>query len=327
MYLSKRSNRNYYIHYTNLKGKKTCKSTGCKLKSEANKYLSSFEKEFNRLSDIGYSSIIFSRFSFEFLRTSEGIHSEKTTRDYKATFKFFRSYIGDPQLDQISIKLIADYIDYRIQSSSIYQARKDLINLRSAFGFAVRNEYIKKNPCENIRGIKLPEKQPLFFYKLEFNRFLDSINNEDFYDLVLLGINTGMRQMELLTLTGEQIDLNKELITLDNRSHVTKSKKIRVIPINRRARIALENRNAEGKLFSFSQAIVIHLFGVYRKKSGIRSELTFHSLRHTFASWLVQCGVPILNVSKLLRHSDIRTTQIYAHVSNNELASSVMMLD
>ena len=62
------------------------------------------------------------------------------------------------------------------------------------------------------------------------------------------------------------------------------------------------------------------------KYSGLNSELTFHSLRHSFGSWLVQKGVPIYQVSKLMTHSDTRITQIYAHLSADNLSDAVNML-
>lgn len=62
-------------------------------------------------------------------------------------------------------------------------------------------------------------------------------------------------------------------------------------------------------------------------KAGINPKLNFHSLRHTFASWLVQRGVSIYHVSKLLGHADIKTTEIYAHVRAEDLRASVELLE
>ena len=61
-------------------------------------------------------------------------------------------------------------------------------------------------------------------------------------------------------------------------------------------------------------------------KSGIDSKFHFHCIRHTTASWLVQKGAPLYSVSKLLGHKDIKTTQIYASLSNKELERIVEMV-
>jgi len=64
-------------------------------------------------------------------------------------------------------------------------------------------------------------------------------------------------------------------------------------------------------------------FKRYVRQSGLNDALKFHSLRHTFATWLVQGGVNIYEVQKLLGHSDIRTTEIYSHLAASELHSAV----
>jgi len=72
-----------------------------------------------------------------------------------------------------------------------------------------------------------------------------------------------------------------------------------------------------------SQSYVEHKFKQYVRSAGLKENLKFHSLRHTFATWLVQNGASIYEVQKLLGHSDIKTTQIYAHLLASELHSTV----
>jgi len=64
-------------------------------------------------------------------------------------------------------------------------------------------------------------------------------------------------------------------------------------------------------------------FRKYVEAAELNPKLTFHCLQHTFASWLVQKGVPIYVVSKLLGHADIKTTQIYAHLRSDDLRDAV----
>jgi site-specific recombinase XerD len=72
-----------------------------------------------------------------------------------------------------------------------------------------------------------------------------------------------------------------------------------------------------------SQSYVEHKFKQYVRWAGLNDDLKFHSLRHTFATWVVQNGASIYEVQKLLGHSDIKTTQIYAHLMASELHSTV----
>ncbi len=90
---------------------------------------------------------------------------------------------------------------------------------------------------------------------------------------------------------------------------------------------------------SYNQKIFIHKgrelipkrvqnnFRKYIKEAGLNHKLNFHSLSHTFASWLVQSGVSIYEVSKLLGHSDIKVTEIYSHLRTEDLRNSVNLLN
>ena len=124
------------------------------------------------------------------------------------------------------------YFNSRLNIVSRYAVKRDIANFSSFFSWCTSQGYITHNPIKLVKKPKLPEKQPLYFNKSELDEFLFSIDNDNYKDLVLVAVYTGLRQMELLTLTSEQIDLERETITLDNRNHTTKSKRIRVVPMN-----------------------------------------------------------------------------------------------
>jgi integrase/recombinase XerD len=79
----------------------------------------------------------------------------------------------------------------------------------------------------------------------------------------------------------------------------------------------------EFKLRKLDRSYVDYKFREYRKPGGLPEDMTFHSLRHTFATWLVQKGVSIFEVEKLLGHSDIMVTQIYSHLAASDLRGAV----
>lgn len=122
---------------------------------------------------------------------------------------------------------------------------------------------------------------------------------------------------------------------LDNRNNLTKSKKIRTVPLSVKALQILNSREQFRKnefIFTqegegITQKFISKKFKSYVIKSKINSGLHFHSLRHTFASWLVQRGVSIYEVSKLLGHSDIKVTEIYAHLKPENLRNAVELLN
>ncbi|MDR3596139.1 tyrosine-type recombinase/integrase, partial [Clostridium sp.] len=76
----------------------------------------------------------------------------------------------------------------------------------------------------------------------------------------------------------------------------------------------------------FTKDLISNNFKAAIRRAELNDKYHFHTLRHTFASWLVQKGVSIYEVSKLLGHADIKTTEIYAHLKENNLRSSVNLL-
>lgn len=332
MFLSKRKGT-YYIFYQQDNGKRTCKSTNCKTKSDALKYLTQFTNEMNERKRNPVRDISLKDYRFEFLRYSETYHTNKTFYTYKTTFNFLTEYFGNIPLSNLTTKLLDDYIRWRINSVSIHAGRKDLINIKACLTKAVEFGYLQTNPATKIKRVKSPERLPLFFNHEELEKLVNFINEKDWRDIVIFAVNTGLRMMEILTLRQNQFHKEQKMIVLTNREHITKSKKIRQLPLNDTAFNILSDRvpNKDGLLFTLNGNPILqdHLVKKFKKfvlKANINEKLHFHSLRHTFASNLVQKGASIYVVSKLLGHSDIKTTEIYAHLRNDDLQRVVNSL-
>ncbi len=332
MFISKHSNGYYYVYYFDNNGKRCKKSTNAKLKSEALKFLKSFEQKVqsNSTRDLDLKA-----FLFEYLKYSESHHTAKTTMAFKTTFNFFHKYIGNPNLKEITTLDIDSFINKRIKTVSLYAGRKDLINLKSAFNWSKQMGYIKVNPAKNIKRIRIPERLPSFFNENEYKILLNAVDNPQLKNIIEIAINTGLRQMEIITLNWEQINFNERLITLSNQNHITKGKRIRTIPMNERSYQILKHLYEKRKSYlvfhnngeQLKQDYVSHSFTKYVRKAKINHKLNFHALRHSFASWLVQRGVSIYQVSKLLGHADIKTTQIYSHLRTEDLRKTVNLLN
>jgi len=149
----------------------------------------------------------------------------------------------------------------------------------------------------------------------------------------MVGILTGMRRDEMLNMRWSQVDLRRAFIRIESTPDFrTKTGKLRVIPINRMLRRVLADmsRSAVGEY-------VIHQDGKRIKgcnasirlkrllrKLDMPEGLHFHSLRHSFASWLALDGASIYQISKLLGHSDVRVSQqFYAHLQPEHLQEVV----
>lgn len=334
MFLAKRKGI-YQIYYEGSNGKRTSVSTKTKYKSEALIFLSEFSNKIKEDNKRGFILISLEDFRSVYLKYSESYHTWRTTLTYKTTFNSLLKYFGNIPLSELTKIKIEEYIQFKIRNVSLYCARKDLINIKASLNWGLQNNYLLENPSKNIKRIKTPERLPKFFSKVEFQKLIDIIDKSDLRDLVIFAVNTGLRQSELLNLRFKQISFKDKLVILDNQEHITKSKKVRTIPLNETALNIIVHRYAgdlnsivftlEGD--SIKQDFIVHKFKKYIRAADINPKLNFHSLRHTFASWLVQKGVSIFKVSKLLGHADVTTTQIYAHLNNEDLIGSVDLLN
>lgn len=333
MFLFKKKNGYYYVVYDDENKKRKFLSTKTKYKSEANEFFSNIREEIKRRQKKEIFPISLEQFRFKMLKRLELTHSAKTCKCYHTSFKYLISYFGNVQLNEISKSKIQDYLESRIKETSIYAARKDLINLKAALNIAVEDKNILINPCKGIKQFKIPEKQPLFMSRTEYDTLCNTIDDKDFKEFVIIAANTGMRLMELLTLRWEQINLVDRIIFLNNMEHITKSKRIRSIPMNDAVYNILTNRfqaHRDFQVFDYitnsTDSKISHKFKQYVLTSKINPKYHFHTLRHTFASWLIQSGVNIYLVSKLLGHANIKTTEIYAHLRQEDLQKAINIL-
>ena len=334
MNLSKRSNGIYYVFYFQPNGKRTCISTGTKLKSEALKFLSEFQEGIKKrkLSTVTPKTIL--EYRWEFASYSESIHRPKTTKLFNSILKEFAEYCQDIQLTEISSQIIEKYLQ-RKTKVSLHTAQQHLAYLRSAFNKAVNDKYLLSNPFNKINNFRIPERQPLFIDEPSFQTLLRVIDNQDIKDIVIFAVKTGLRLMELITLEWNQINFKDKYLILDNNTHTTKSKKVRTVPLSIEAmQILIEReRNRKNEIVftyegeNFNPEFLSKRFKKYVIKAGLNPKLKFHSLRHTFASWLVQKGVSIYHVSKLLGHANVETTEIYSHLRTEDLRASINLLN
>ena len=334
MFLSKNQNGRYYIIYKDKDNKRAAISTGERTKKEAQKFFVKFQREQEIKNSQLVEPIRLKEFQFHFFRYAEPIFTAKTMRNYKTTFNFLKSAFGNPFLTELTSKELETYLLNRLKSSSVYSASRDYRQIASMLNKAVQDGFLLENPMKKIKRFRLPEKQPLFYSKEDFQKLIEVIDNPDIIDIVKIALYTGLRQGELIQMDWSQVDFNERLLILNNQNYLTKSKRIRTVPLTEPALEILAKRQRQSEssfvftLFNekIKQDYITHKFKKYVRKAKINSKLTFHSLRHTTASWLVQSGVSIYHVSKILGHADIKTTMIYCHVRTEDLRNSISII-
>jgi integrase len=198
--------------------------------------------------------------------------------------------------------------------------------LKAAFEKAVKWGHLPHNPFKGVDQCRVKNSNlPKFLTKEEVNNLLNSIPGGCFKNYILFCLYTGCRRGEALNLMWDDIDLEKGRVTFK----ITKSGKSRIIPFNGALKEVLSSMEKNGeKLFPFKKEFVTQKFKKVLKQSGNRNHqsLKLHSLRHTYASHLIMSGVDLLTVSKLLGHSTVRVTELYAHLVPDHMSASVERL-
>lgn len=203
------------------------------------------------------------------------------------------------------------------------------------YNYLVREGIIRSNPCEAIKMPKLEKKLPEYLSIEEVEKLLDIKTNTSYEkrNKAMLEIlyGTGMRISELINLTMSNIYLNDKMIKVFG-----KGSKERIIPINDYALECLNDYLEFGRsellgtktseyvfISSRHTKITRQAFFKILKKlcddAGIKKNISPHILRHSFATHLLHNGADLRVVQELLGHSDISTTQIYTHLSNEKL--------
>lgn len=222
--------------------------------------------------------------------------------------------------------------------------RRELGTLSSAINWVKLNKgWEIPNPVEGARP--QPGKNRVRWltpeeWKQLANAMKQQKSSPWLYDFGELAINTGMRKMELLSLPWSRVDLRNNCIYLNPEDQ--KNAKYGAVPLNKGARRAILRRmtwlafyypdspwvfpsrqSKRGKKHMQDVRIALNKA---LEAAGI-DDFSAHDFRHTFASWLVQKGVPLYHVQQVLRHADIRQTEKYAHLAPDVARQAVAALD
>jgi len=234
--------------------------------------------------------------------------------------------------------------------------KREVDTLSAAFNHAISKGHWRiENPCTKAEQSKEPKGRERFLTYEEAKTLLqvaavpvdqngrclsNQYKSPVLRDFIELALNTGCRKGELLNLKWENIDFSTRLLHLEQ----TKSGEWQTVPINEDARQVLVQRmRLRDEICPDTPWVFFHMVPTVNTKAGDRvkdvkksfntacrrlgiENFHIHDLRHTFASWLVMEGVPLFEVSKLLRHASIQMTERYAHLAPDYLHDAVASL-
>ncbi|MFH1837662.1 MAG: site-specific tyrosine recombinase XerD [Candidatus Omnitrophota bacterium] len=273
-----------------------------------------------------------------FLETERGV-SKNTTLAYVRDLKKFSQYLKKIKIEikELAREDILSFLMYlKDKELSASTIARNLAAIKTFGKFLVQERVIKDNPAGMVETPKTWKKIPDVLNKEEVEKLIETPKGKKIWALRDRAI------LELMYAAGLRVSEVKDMkkINLNFESSFVKCSgkggKERIIPIGRKAKDAIEkylrkteedgvDRKYDEHLFvskfgkGLSRQSIWKMIKKYAKQAGIIKNITPHTLRHSFATHLLEGGAELLGVQEMLGHADISTTQIYTHVDSDRL--------
>ncbi len=340
-----KKNGKYFIDFYDENGERKRKAVGTSIKI-AKETLEDIKTKVRRrklgleTEDTTKAIDIFELFD-DFTKHSQTDHSPASQKRYRAIIDHFKQFANGYPIPSLIARLTPKiFDDYKAFRKGEGAANKT-INLelglfRSIFYLAIKWKYIKENPLKGIKMLREDNhKKPRFLSKDEYRLLLENCG-ENLYPIFYALLNTGMRKSELEHLEWKDIDFDRRKIKIRVKENWRPKTTEREIPINEGLLKALmeHKKTRKGQLVFHSgngqpiepNSLRKKLMAI-TKKCGFPDVTKLHTLRHTFASYLVMNSVDLPTVKKLMGHSNIDTTMIYAHLADEHVDRAVERLE
>ena len=275
----------------------------------------------------------------DYLTVEKGL-AANTRASYSSDLLKFLNYLRDRGIDdwsQVRFPEIMAFLSRAQEQGLAPRSRARLLSaMRGFFKFMIRDSHLKKSPVANLTSPRLRRQLPTVLSVAEVERLLAQPNPDlplGQRDVAMLELlyGTGLRVTELITLAVGRVNLEVGFLVARG-----KGSKERIVPMGEAATEAVQNytlgsrpRLLKGRvsdiLFVSNRGTAMtrqgfwKLLKKYGRQAGMEKSLTPHTLRHSFATHLLERGADLRSVQMMLGHADISTTQIYTHVARERL--------
>lgn len=271
----------------------------------------------------------------KYLENERG-YSKHTIENYKDDLKHFYNFLKDQNIKNVDYSLIRKYLnelyDENYSSKSIC---RHISTLRSYFKYLNKEEIINNNPMTLISNPKLDKKLPSYLNYSELETLLSIPNQNNFLGirnaLILeLLYSTGVRVSELVNIKISDIDFNNKKIIVLGKGNKERMVLFGSITYDLLIKyLSKRNSNCEYLLVNknglkLTDRGVRYIIDQIVKESSLKLKVSPHTLRHTFATHLLNNGAELKSVQELLGHESIATTGIYTHVSIEHLRKTYL---
>ena len=269
--------------------------------------------------------------------------SQNTLESYRRDIVIYLDFLGRNKKTILKAtrkdieKFLSERKEQGSKSRTVARNKVSIVNL---YKFLVMENYISKNPTDNLEVIRLKRVLPESLTTEEVDDLL-SVHNEKtdkgLRDKAIFELmySSGLRVSEICSLKIEDIFFDEKYLKICG-----KGKRERIVPINDKAldilkryiqtsRVVMVKGKKTSELFLNFRGDKISRVGIWKivkeamKKSGIEKNVYPHTLRHSFATHLIQHGADLRSVQRMLGHSDITTTEIYTHVDSTHLKKQI----
>ncbi len=274
-----------------------------------------------------------------YLAVERGL-AQNTLESYGRDLQQFHVYLKNSNLELIrdsSRNIILNYLNtLQAKGRAVSTISRNLAAIKSFYQYLVRQRYLEKDPAANLESPKLEKKLPKILTVGEVEELLKQPNNfmpGGIRDKAMLELlyATGIRVSELISLNSADINLDMGYIKCYGRGS-----KERVVPLGSIAAKCVQEYITKGRpklVRTYDElALFVNHHGnrltrqgfwkiikKYAQEANITKDITPHTLRHSFATHLLENGADLRSVQEMLGHADISTTQIYTHVTKNRL--------
>ncbi len=239
---------------------------------------------------------------------------------------------GDGEIAKVDRMVMRKYLSLLHRKNKKSSIARKLSTLRSFFKYLVKEQIVTSNPAKSVATPKVEKYLPSTLTVDETFRLMESVDEtkkQSLRDHAILELlySSGLRVSELVGLNSSHLDLDLGIVRV-----MGKGRKERIVPVGSKAvealRIYLEGRgsvNREDPVFlntrggRLTARSVGRLVKLYTKYSGIFRKVSPHSLRHSFATHLLDAGADIREIQEMLGHASLSTTQRYTHLSIGKL--------
>lgn len=277
--------------------------------------------------------IAFEQFAKEFLETYSKLNKKSWQRD-ETSLGNLKPFFKGKTMQEIGPELVENYkakrkADITKRKTHITGAtiNREIALLKTIFNKAVEWGKIEKNPLDKVKKFKENHVKNMKILKDdEAIRLIDSASPH-LKPILIIALNTGMRRNEILSLKWENVNFNKGLIFIED----AKSGKPREIPMNYMVYEILKELSRNSEYIFFNPKTKSHILDIKTsfktacKRADIKG-LRLHDLRHTAASRMIQAGIDLVTVSKILGHSSIQMTMRYVHSTTEIMRKAVEKL-